>query len=422
MISIRTLVVAIAALTLLGACGTSTTTDDAAGTDGLPDPTTSDPATQPTQSPAPSEPAAPAEVTTTGEVAAGGALRRPLPYDVALPPGFRIDVYADRVPNARSMALGANGTLFVGTRNDTTLYALRDLDGDHFVDETIALSTELDTPNGVAFRDGSLYVAEVDRVLRYDDIENRLDDPPEPVVVSAEFPSEPFHGWKYIAFGPDGMLYVPVGAPCNTCETDDTPYGKIWRMNPDGSDLEVFASGMRNTVGFDWHPVTGDLWWTDNGADELGDDVPPDELNRSAEPGLHYGFPYCHAGTVPDPEFGAERSCDEFTPPAQALGPHVAALGMTFYTGDSFPEEYRNQIFIAEHGSWNRTDPIGYRITLARLDDASEVTSYEVFAEGWLADDGTVHGRPVDVLVMADGSLLVSDDRAGMIYRISYEG
>lgn len=354
--------------------------------------------------------------------AAPVAGNNPLPYEITLPPGFRIDIYADNVPNARSMALGPDGTLVVGTRSDGRLYALRDTNADYQADEVHTLASDMNMPNGVAFRDGSLYVAEVDRVLRYDNIAGNLASPPEPVVVSDEFPSDTHHGWKYIAFGPDDKLYVPVGAPCNICDTEEGPYSKIWRMNPDGSELEVFAEGMRNTVGFDWHPVTGELWWTDNGGDNLGDDVPPDELNRSPEPGMHFGYPYCHGGTVLDPEFGDQRSCDEFTPPAQALGPHVAALGMTFYTGAMFPEEYHNQVFIPEHGSWNRSVPIGYRITLVRLNENSEATSYEVFAEGWLAEDGTVHGRPVDLLVMPDGSMLVSDDEAGMIYRISYQG
>jgi glucose/arabinose dehydrogenase len=260
-------------------------------------------------------------------------------------------------------------------------------------------------------------VAEVNRILRYDDVESNLNDLPEPVVVNDDFPSDRGHGWKFIRFGPDGKLYVPVGAPCNVCEVND-PYGSITRMNPDGTGREIFAGGVRNTVGFDWHPETGDLWFTDNGRDQLGDDVPPDELNHAPQPDLHFGFPYCHGGTIPDPEFGDERSCAEFTPPAMPLGPHVAALGMRFYTGTMFPEEYRHQIFIAEHGSWNRSTPIGYRISLVRLEN-NQAVSYETFAEGWLRDD-QAWGRPVDLLLMPDGSLLVSDDFAGAIYRISF--
>lgn len=339
---------------------------------------------------------------------------------IELPPGFSIDYYAERVEGARSMALGANGTLFVGSRGTGKIYALPDRNEDNKADDVIVLAEGLDSPNGVAFRDGSLYVAEISRVIRYDDIEARLENPPEPVVVNGDFPSDRSHGWKYIKFGPDGKLYVPVGMPCNVCnlEEEDERYGTIMQMEPDGSQLEIFARGIRNTVGFAWHPGTGELWFTDNGRDWLGDDLPPDELNRAPEPGMHFGFPYCHAGDIPDPEFGETRNCSEFTAPEIKLGPHVAALGMTFYTGTMFPEEYRDQIFIAEHGSWNRKIPIGYRVTLVRLENGTPV-SYEPFADGWL--QGLADwGRPVDVLVMPDGALLVSDDKNNAIYRISY--
>lgn len=344
---------------------------------------------------------------------------RDLPLDkIKLPPGFEISLYADNIPNARSMTRSPNGTLFVGTRRAGKVYAVLDKNNDQRADQVITLAEGLRMPNGVAFRDGALYVAEVSRVLRYDDIEARLNDPPEPVVVNDGFPSDRHHGWKFIRFGPDGRLYVPVGAPCNVCERDDERYASIMRMNADGSGLEVFAHGVRNTVGFDWDPRTKELWFTDNGRDWLGDDRPPDELNHAPEKGMHFGFPYCHGGEIPDPEFGKERSCDEFTPPAMKLGPHVAALGMRFYTGSMFPEEYHNQIFIAEHGSWNRSTPIGYRITLVRVKD-NKAVSYEVFAEGWLQGRGA-WGRPVDVEILPDGSMLVSDDRAGAIYRIVY--
>jgi glucose/arabinose dehydrogenase len=257
-------------------------------------------------------------------------------------------------------------------------------------------------------------------VLRFDEIEARLDNPPQPVIVNDQLPADGWHGWKFIRFGPDGKLYVPVGAPCNVCEREDERYASLLRMNADGSGLEVFAKGIRNTVGFDWHPDSHELWFTDNGRDNLGNDIPPDELNRAPKQGLHFGFPYCHSGRIPDPDFGEQRPCSQFTPPAQELGPHVAAIGMRFYTGKMFPEAYRNQIFIAEHGSWNRTDPIGYRVMLVRLED-NKATSYEVFAEGWL-QGSVAWGRPSDVLVMPDGALLVADDRAHTIYRISYEG
>ncbi len=255
-------------------------------------------------------------------------------------------------------------------------------------------------------------------MLRYDNIESRLRNPPKPVVVNDTFPTDEHHGWKFIAFGQDGKLYVPVGAPCNVCERSDPRYASIMRMNPDGSDLEVFARGVRNTVGFDWHPVTKELWFTDNGRDWMGDNTPPDELNRAPGKGLNFGFPYCHGRSISDPEFGLNHPCREFVPPELELGPHVASLGMRFYTGKMFPEAYRNQIFIAEHGSWNRTIPVGYRITLARIEN-NRAVKYEVFAEGWLRTF-LAWGRPVDVLVMPDGALLVSDDKAGAVYRISY--
>ncbi|MBD3298668.1 MAG: sorbosone dehydrogenase family protein [candidate division Zixibacteria bacterium] len=338
---------------------------------------------------------------------------------IDLPPGFRIDYYAADVPNARSLVRADGGTIFVGNRSGGRVYALRDIDGDQSADSIYTIASGLRMPNGVAIHDGALFVAEVSRVWRYDSIEARLANPPEPVLVSADFPGDEHHGWKFIAFGPDEKLYVPVGAPCNICESDDSIYASITRMNPDGSEHEVFASGVRNTVGFDWHPETGDLWFTDNGRDWLGDNLPPDELNRAPESGMHFGYPYCHGDTISDPEFGDRHECNEFTPPVQNLGPHVAALGMRFYTGSMFPEEYQGQIFIAEHGSWNRSTKIGYRVRLVRL-DSNQATSYEDFATGWLTEGSNVRGRPVDVLVMPDGALLVSDDHSGAVYRISY--
>ena len=339
--------------------------------------------------------------------------------DITLPPGFSINIYADDVENARSMALGDNGTLFVGTRLAGKVYAVLDRNHDARADDVITIAAGLDMPNGVAFRNGSLYVAEVNRVLRYDAIESRLKNPPEPVIIIDSFPKDHHHGWKFIRFGPDDKLYVPVGAPCNVCEPNREIYASITRIDPDGSHLEIFARGVRNTVGFDWHPETKALWFTDNGRDWMGDDIPPDELNYAPRSGMNFGFPYCHGGTIADPEFGAKRKCSEFAPPAMALGPHVAALGMRFYTGTMFPAPYRNQIFIAEHGSWNRTTPIGYRIVLVRL-SGERAISHEVFAKGWLRN-GRAWGRPVDVLVLTDGALLVSDDRAGVIYRISHK-
>ena len=337
---------------------------------------------------------------------------------VRVPEGFSVSFYSDRVPNARSLAMGPGGTLFVGTRSGGTVYALTDSDGDNFAETVRVVDDGLNSPNGVAFRDGSLYVAEISRILRYDGIESRLSSPPDPAVVNDSLPTDGHHGWKFIRFGPDGKLYVPVGAPCNVCERADRRYASVLRMNPDGSNVEVFARGVRNTVGFDWHPETGVLWFTDNGRDHMGDDVPPDELNRAPAPGLHFGFPYCHGTDVGDPRFGSSRSCGEFVPPALELPAHVAALGMRFYAGSMFPASWKNSVFIAEHGSWNRSSPVGYRVSRVSV-SAGRAVSYETFADGWLGDDGTAWGRPVDVLVAPDGALLVSDDRRGAVYRIS---
>ena len=343
-------------------------------------------------------------------------LRDPRLARIELPAGFHIRVYAQGVTGARSLSLGADGTLFVGTRSGDRVYALRDEDGDYRAERVITLASGLNSPNGVAFMDGDLYVAEISRILRYPDIEANLDNPPQPEIVNDDFPTDPHHGWKFIRFGPDNLLYVPVGAPCNICDAGD-PYASIGRLDAKGA-FSIVARGVRNTVGFDWHPETGEMWFTDNGRDWLGDDSPPDELNRLSAEGQHFGYPYCHGSGIADPEFGDQRRCDEFVAPAQDLGPHVAALGMRFYTGTMFPEEYRGQIFIAEHGSWNRSSKIGYRLALVRL-EGNEAVSYEPFAEGWLQGESS-WGRPVDVLVMPDGSLLLSDDQAGLIYRISY--
>ena len=346
----------------------------------------------------------------------------PLSNEINLPPNFAIHIYAADVPNARSMSMSPNGTLFVGTRTAGNLYAIVDEDNDYIADEVITLAQGMNSPNGVAFRDGSLYVSEINRILRFDDIEADLQSPPEPVVVTDIYPTRGTHGWKFIRFGPDGLLYVPVGAPCNVCDTDGSGFGSITRIDVDADSvndsLEFVLQGMRNTVGFDWDPRTDELWFTDNGRDNLGDDLPPDELNHVTGENQHFGFPYCHGGTIVDTEFEHNRTCDEFTAPAMPLGPHVAALGMRFYTGEMFPTEYHNQIIIAEHGSWNRSTPIGYRLSLVRVED-NEAVSYETFADGWMVD-GQAWGRPADVMVMPDGSLLVSDDTAGAIYRIYY--
>lgn len=335
--------------------------------------------------------------------------------DLRLPEGFSISVYTDDVPNARTLAQGTNGTVFVSTRRDGRIYAV--VENAAGVPQVRTLAEGLRTPNGLAFYAGDLYIAETRRLLRMSDIENRLQDPPELEVLDDSFPTERHHGWRYIEFGPDGKLYMSVGAPCNVCDRDG--FGIIQRMNPDGSEKETVAYGVRNSVGLEFHPDSHDLWFTDNGRDMLGDNTPPGELNRLAAEGSHFGFPFCHGSDVVDPEFGAERPCADFVGPEQELGPHVAPLGLEIYDGDMFPAEYRGQVFIAEHGSWNRSEKIGYRITLVRLDEGGGA-SYEVFADGWL-DGDDVAGRPVDLLVLADGSMLVSDDRSGVLYRIRYE-
>ena len=347
-----------------------------------------------------------------------------LPLDkLRLPPGFQVELVTDAVPNARQMALGrsADGksTVYVGSRSAGKVYAFQ-LEGSG-AGPVRTIASGLEMPSGVAWRDGSLYVAAVSRILRYDGIDERLAQPPAPVLVTESLPGERHHGWKFIAFGPDGALYVPVGAPCNVCEPSER-HAVIQRMKPDGSGLETVARGVRNSVGFDWSPLDKSLWFTENGRDMLGDDLPSDELNRVTRAGQHFGFPYCHQGDVADPEFGAERACSAFTPPAAKLGAHVAALGMRFYRGTQFPEAYRRSIFIAEHGSWNRSRKSGYRVVRVALDAQGRVEAQEPFVEGWLQVDGagreSVWGRPADVLPLPDGSLLVRDDSAGAIYRV----
>lgn len=341
---------------------------------------------------------------------------------LSMPEGFTVEAYANDVEGARSMARSSEGILYAGTRSEGKVYAILDEDNDYKADSVITIAEGLRSPNGVALRNGNLYVAEISRILRFDDIDNNLNNPPEPVVVRDDFPAEGHHGWKFIAFGPDDKLYVPVGAPCNICKSEDEIFASITRMNPDGSNREIIAHGVRNSVGFDWHPQTGDFWFTENGRDMLGDNRPPDELNHLTETGQHFGYPYLHGDDIRDPEFGKQgKTMDiNFKKPAQKLGPHVAALGMHFYTGTMFPDEYKNQIFIAEHGSWNRSEKIGYRITLVKLKEGKAV-SYEPFVDGWLQDKESVWGRPVDLLQLPDGSLLISDDYGGIIYRLTYK-
>src|SRR5262245_58737724 len=352
---------------------------------------------------------------------------------ISLPAGFSIAVYATGVTGARSMALGTDGTIFVGTRA-RNVYAVVDRDKDNKADEVLTVATGLTVPNGVAFRNGALYVAENNRISRYDGVLDFVKvaggsgPAAKQTVLNDKLPTDPQHGWKYLSFGPDGLLYTQIGAPGNILDRGD-PYATIIRMKPEGGDFEIFARGIRNSVGQTWHPDTRELWFTDNGRDMLGDDQPNDELNVASKPGMHFGYPYCHQGDILDPEFGKGKSCADFTPPAQKMGPHVAALGLKFYTGTMFPPEYRKQLFIINHGSWNRSaqvDHTGYRIMLAKV-QGSKVLSYEPFATGFLqkaagaATARQAWGQPVDLLELPDGSMLVSDDRAGAIYRITYQ-
>ena len=337
-----------------------------------------------------------------------------------LPPGFAVEVWSDQVPNARSLARAPDGTIFVGTRTEGKVYAVRDTNGDGHGDQVTTLKSGWRMPNGVAFRDGDLYVAEVHRIHRFPKILEALDagKTPRSRVLKSGLPRETHHGWKFIRFSPEGRLFYPIGAPCNVCDPE-LPYAAIHDLDVKTRRSQVYARGVRNTVGFDWDPATGDLWFTDNGRDMLGDDIPPDELNHAPVPGLHFGYPYRHGKDIVDPEFGRRARKRDLRPAAQELGPHVAALGMRFYTGTQFPQEYRGQIFIPEHGSWNRSSKIGYRITLVRL-EGGKPASYEVFCEGWLQGEER-WGRPVDLLNLPDGSMLVSDDHAGAIYRIRYD-
>jgi len=339
-----------------------------------------------------------------------------LPLDkVNLPKGFKIEVYADKIKRARSLAISKEGTLYVGTmakKGEVT--AVKN-------GKKYTLSSGWQMPNGVALKNGDLYVAEVSKIHKFKDIENNLENPKSEVIYD-KYPTETHHGWKFIAFGPDEKLYVPVGAPCNICKSEDEVYASITRMNDDGSNMEVVQHGIRNTVGFTWHPDSKDLWFTDNGRDWWGDDIPGCELNHAPKDGMHFGYPYCHQGDLAENDEEIEkRKCSEFTPPAKVLKAHVAPLGVEFIPSGNFPKKYEKQILVAEHGSWNRTKKQGYRLALLTL-DGNKVVKDETFADGWLdSSDDSVWGRPVDMEFMADGSLLVSDDMADVVYRIFYD-
>ena len=332
-----------------------------------------------------------------------------------LPAGFTASIYA-QAPGARSMAPAPSlGVIFVGTRSDT-LYAVTMGDGRPNAVRT--LSSDLKVPNGVAFHDGWLYIAEQNRIVRYRPTRHRL-APHDLQVLYDRLPDRAHHGWRYAAFGPDGRLYVSVGSPCNICDVSGLE-GTIVRMNPDGSGFEIFARGIRNSVGIDFQPKTGVVYFTDNGGDNMGDDVPPDELNRAPRPGLDFGFPHYAGGHAVSPGYARRSPPAHATFPVLAFGAHVAALGVQFYRGAMFPAAYRNDAFVAQHGSWNRSVPDGYRLMRIRFDDGGTALRAEPFAEGFLQRNGDVWGRPVDVKTLPDGSMLVSDDLGGAIYRITY--
>jgi glucose/arabinose dehydrogenase len=332
-----------------------------------------------------------------------------------VPAGFNIEVYASGMANARSLALGDKGTVFVGSRLLDKVYAIVNKDGKRSVK---VIASGLYRPNGVAFKDGTLYIAELSKVSKIEKIEDNLDNPPKPVMIYDSLPKDEAHGWKFIAIGPDNKLYLEVGQPGNNVLHDDA-HGQIRRINLDGSGAEVVARGVRHSVGFDWHPETKQLYFTDNSRDWMSEDLPNDELNRVTKVGEHFGSPYCWQGNIPDPEFGWGHSCSEFTPPVGLMGPHAATLGMRFYTGSMFPKSYKNVAIIARHGSWNKTNKFGGDVVAVHLNKDGTVKSIDPLITGFLEDNKYV-GRPVDVMQMKDGSLLVSDDWNGAVWRITY--
>lgn len=348
-----------------------------------------------------------------------GSIAQDLPmHALNLQPGFNIEIWVDGIDNARQMALGDKGTLFVGSRREGKVYAVPNVGGDQ-TKRVLIVASGLQQPSGVAYKDGDLYVADIDTIYRYPDIETDMPRWPEPEIFFDNLPSDTHHGWKNIAFGPDGNLYIPVGAPCNICDPGD-PYAAIHRLDMETLELTNIARGVRNSVGFDWHPQTNQLWFTDNGRDHMGDDLPPCEINLITEEGQHFGYPYLHGTSVPDPEFAASKPADlEITLPSEDLGAHVAPLGLSFYSGDMFPEEYKNTFLVAEHGSWNRSNKIGYRLMIGRV-ESTEVVDYRPFIDGWLLPGEVNWGRPVAFQPLPDGSVLISDDYAGVVYRLTY--
>lgn len=346
------------------------------------------------------------------------------PIDLArlkLPDGFSIEIYSKEVPNARTLRRGGPGIVYVGNRQEDKVYALVDKDGDHRPEAVHVIASGLDQPNGLAYRDGDLFIAEVSKITRLNNIDNQLENPPKPVLVTDTLPNKKHHGWRYIDFGPDGLLYIAIGAPCNICKREEPIFASISRLDPlqeMGGKMDVFARGVRNSLGFGWHPTTGEFWFTENGGDDLGDDLPGDELNRVTSEGQDFGYPACHAGIIADPKFGSPQACAGTQQPVQVLDPHVAALGMEFTAGRGLPAPHEQSVLIAEHGSWNREKKLGYRVMEVRL-EGNRATHYLPFIDGWVdATSDTVWGRPVDLEFLDDGSILLSDDWQGAVYRV----
>jgi len=378
-------------------------------------------AQQPAQAPPPWKQGQPSNMadSTLAPIAQPPAPTPPgeIPVDkIKVPAGFKVSLWAHSINNARMMTWGSKGTLFVSSRTAGNVYAVLDRGNTR---EVKVIAKGLNLPNGVAFRDGTLYIAEVSRITKMVGIEDKLDNPPAMEVVYDTLPKDLPHGWKYLAFGPDGKLYFNIGAPCNICMPPDT-HANLSRVNADGTGFEYVAHGVRNSVGFDWHPVTKTLYFATHGRDWLGDDSPSDRFDMVSQKGQHFGFPFCHQGDILDPEFGKGKNCNDYVKPLLKTGPHVAGNGVMFYTGSMFPPEYQNRVFLSQRGSWNRTQKIGFRVMMVTLDAKGGVAKYEPFAEGWLQGD-QIWGRPVYTQQMKDGSLLIADDYAGAIYRVAYQ-
>ena len=336
-----------------------------------------------------------------------------------LPPGFMIDIYA-RVPDARSLTLSEDGVVFVGTRRAGKIYAIVPNKQRTKAKKVVEIDSNLSLPNGVAYKDGSLYVAAVNKLIKYENVLGKLSQKQRPIIITDKLPSSSYHGWRYLKFGPDGWLYVSIGAPCNACLSNDQRYASIMRIQSDGSNQQIYAHGVRNTVGFTWHPKTQQLWFTDNGKDWLGDNEPADEINVAEKAGLHFGFPYVHAGNILDQKFGKNVESSNFQPPLIKLQAHTAPLGLLFYVGKLFPSQYVGRLLVAQHGSWNRSSKVGYQISSIQINNQTKTSETKTFISGWLQGQ-KYWGRPVDLLQMPDGALLISDDYAGLIYRVSYQ-